>query len=407
MREPRACGLECVPHGREGARGVIRWVRFGKREAEKMNLFEKLSYVGVVLPTSITGLVSRAGSGEPFDAAGVDGLNVRMYKSWPSDNQRLLDEWSDLCDAHHAGTVFQSPSWQGQIARPFARVGRFRVCSVHRGDSLRAVLPLQVGTANQLETPGEMISDYLEPLVETDGEESAWHSMLGLMSRECQSSGCGSVVLHNVPSDGRCRQIVSRLCGQHGFTLTDEVSAQSGRVPLAKTWDDYLATLPGKERKELKRKVKNAKERAGARLSVTTTEPALSQELERVFRFMESSGGAKGRKARWTYRPMFRRIAAGLAGAGQLKVYSLYLEDKHAAGLVCFPSPNGPLLWAAGFEPEFAKWSPGIVLFALAMQDAIAGGAKYFDLLRGQMRYKSELGATDYALHRLTLRPAA
>ena len=93
---------------------------------------------------------------------------------------------------------------------------------------------------------------------------------------------------------------------------------------------------------------------------------------------------------------MFRRIATELAGAGQLKLYGLTLEDKPAAGLICFPSSSGPLLWAAGFDHAMAKWSPGIVLFAMAIQDAIAGGDKYFDLLRGQSRYKSELGAQDY-----------
>jgi CelD/BcsL family acetyltransferase involved in cellulose biosynthesis len=65
------------------------------------------------------------------------------------------------------------------------------------------------------------------------------------------------------------------------------------------------------------------------------------------------------------------------------------------------------MMWAAGFDPDQKRWSPGIVLFALAIRAAIDEGAKYFDLLRGQSRYKSELGVTDYPLHRLTLRPVS
>ena len=62
-------------------------------------------------------------------------------------------------------------------------------------------------------------------------------------------------------------------------------------------------------------------------------------------------------------------------------------------------------MWAGGFDTECAKWSPGIVLFAMTIRAAIESGATYFDLLRGQSRYKSELGAVDRVLMRLTLKP--
>jgi CelD/BcsL family acetyltransferase involved in cellulose biosynthesis len=374
-----------------------------------MNIFEKLSYVGVVLPTSISSLVSSIapsiGAGEPFDdAAGTGGLNVRLYRSWPS-NEKLLSQWNALARAQSCGGVFQSPAWQGAIARPFNRVGRYRVCTAHVGDQLCAVLPLQVGTGGILETPGEMISDYLEPLVDPASAEHSWRSMLSILKDECATRGAPSIVLHNVPSDGSCRTTLTRIADECGFTLEDSESAMSGRIELKSTWDEYLATaLDGRERKELKRKLKNATTKAGARLTINTGGPHLSEELERIFTFMESTGGAKATKARWTYRPMFRRIASELAANGLMKLYGLEIEGKPAAGLICFPTLNGPMLWAAGFDASMAKWSPGIVLFAMAIQDAIAGGAKYFDLLRGQCRYKSELGASDFALRKLTLR---
>ena len=50
------------------------------------------------------------------------------------------------------------------------------------------------------------------------------------------------------------------------------------------------------------------------------------------------------------------------------------------------------------------KWSPGIVLFAMTMQRAIEQGATSFDLLRGQQRYNSELGAVDTPVYRVTLK---
>jgi len=40
----------------------------------------------------------------------------------------------------------------------------------------------------------------------------------------------------------------------------------------------------------------------------------------------------------------------------------------------------------------------------MTIQRAIEQGATCFDLLRGQQRYKSELGATDAPVYRVTLK---
>src|SRR5689334_2010369 len=185
-----------------------------------MKLLEKLSYLGVVLPT----FSSLLHSGDPFDATGVDGLNVRLYRDWPA-NPKLLDDWARLAAALPQGGVFQGPTWQGAVARPFVRVGRYRLCTVHRGDALHAILPLQVGAGGMLETPGEMISDYLEPLVVNDDDadanadaaESCWRSMLRMIRLECGDGA--SIVLHNIAPDGRCRTTLGAIAMQEGFTI--------------------------------------------------------------------------------------------------------------------------------------------------------------------------------------------
>jgi CelD/BcsL family acetyltransferase involved in cellulose biosynthesis len=57
---------------------------------------------------------------------------------------------------------------------------------------------------------------------------------------------------------------------------------------------------------------------------------------------------------------------------------------------------------------DFAQkhWSPGIVSFGLAIQDAIAAGNPVFNLLRGGEEYKKRLGAKDLELFRITLTPS-
>ncbi len=261
---------------------------------------------------------------------------------------------------------------------------------------------LQIGADNTLEMLGEMISDNLEPLIDADFYEPAWRSLLRLLKTQC--SEADGITFHNMPADGSARKALNAFALDEGFSLSDDVGATSGRISLPKTWDKYLAQLEGRDRKELKRKLKHALTDAGARLEIALTIESLPEAIERVLTFMRAAGGSKGMKARWTYRPLFRRALPELAAARRIEVQTLYLFDQPAAGMINFPSSKGPLIWAAGFDCAFAKWSPGIVLFTMAIQRAIARGEPCFDLLRGQMRYKKDLGATDYELRKIMLR---
>ena len=250
-----------------------------------------------------------------------------------------------------------------------------------------------------------MISDYTDPLVDGDQAEAVWSSVALSMMR-LPGTDVRTLTLHNVHKEQLAFDALANAAKQHGFALDADEIAFAGRVPLARSWDEYLATLGGHDRKEIRRKLRNAQTKANAQLVVATSEHDIIPALDLVFSYMRQAGGAKGIKAQWTYRPMFKRAAGPLARAGQLRVYTLRLEDRDAAGLICFPGKDGPMLWAVGYDNAMCKWSPGIVLFAMAIQHAIGEGATCFDLLRGQQRYKSELGAIDSPVYRVTLKRA-
>jgi CelD/BcsL family acetyltransferase involved in cellulose biosynthesis len=371
-----------------------------------MNITKHLSYLGYVLPS-----LSRGKAAEPFDWPMGGGLSARCYMQWPAaqDNSSadVIDAWDALAETAPRMTAFQSPAWQGALAQPFVRANRYRLVTLNEGAHLAGVIPLQVNRGGSLETPGEMISDYLDPLIETADPAAGWSALLALL-RSLPGGGAKEVILPNARADAPCRPTLAAVCKTEGYELSDEPSGTASRIALPKTWDDYLARLAGHDRKELRRKMRNAQTKAAGRLKVYESDDlALPQELDRVFDFMKSAGGAKGIKATWMYRPLFKRALPGLIAGRRLRLYSLILDDQPAAGLICFPATQGPMMWAGGWNPEFSKLSPGIVLFGMAIQHAIEQGAATFDLLRGQSRYKSELGAQDVPIHRLTLRRKA
>jgi CelD/BcsL family acetyltransferase involved in cellulose biosynthesis len=368
-----------------------------------MDIAKHLSYIGCVLPNLFGG---SGAAGEPFDLSIGGGLTARCFMAWPQGHS-VLEDWDALSSSAGRATAFSTPAWQGALARPFARVGRYRLVTLSDHGNLLGVLPLQARRNGILETPGEMISDYLDPLLETLDPSAGWAALLSLM-RSLPGAPTGELIMHNVRSDAPWLSELGSVAGPEGFDLQVDACATTSRIMLPKTWDDYLASLPQHDRKELRRKIRNAQTKAGARLMVLDSDdPKLPQELERAFDFMKVAGGVKGIKATWMYRPLFRRATPGLIKSHRLRVYCLMLNEQPASVLICFPCKEGPMMWAGGWDMQMREWSPGIVLFGMAIQHSIDNGATCFDLLRGQSRYKKELGATDVPIHRLTLRRKA
>jgi CelD/BcsL family acetyltransferase involved in cellulose biosynthesis len=373
---------------------------------EEMNARKHLSYFGYVLPRFSLDLFR--GNDEPQDHIGHDGLNTRCYSSWPTAGD-VVQSWEQLASTEPNATAFHTPAWQYGVGRAYARVGRWRLITLSLGNRLLGALPLKIAHSGAFETPGEMISDYLDPLLTGVDHATAWRSILEIVKQQ-PGETVREVVLHNVRNDAPCLAPLREASASCGFEMIDEAGSAASRISLPATWDDFLARLSGHDRKELRRKIRNA-EKAGARLEIHTAEnggeSAVSSDLDRIFSQMREVGGAKGIKAQWMYRPLFKRATPDLLRCKQMSTYNLFLNDAPAAGLICFTSKEGPMMWAGGWNAELRAHSPGIVLFGMAIRDSIEKGFKHFDLLRGQCRYKDELGAAEYPLRRITLRRAA
>jgi CelD/BcsL family acetyltransferase involved in cellulose biosynthesis len=62
------------------------------------------------------------------------------------------------------------------------------------------------------------------------------------------------------------------------------------------------------------------------------------------------------------------------------------------------------LLYNSGYDPAFSQASVGIVSKAMALQSAIADGARAFDFLRGAEPYKYDLGGRDRIVRQMWVR---
>ncbi|HWQ54125.1 MAG TPA: GNAT family N-acetyltransferase, partial [Bryobacteraceae bacterium] len=178
-------------------------------------------------------------------------------------------------------------------------------------------------------------------------------------------------------------------------------------VRLPGSWDEFRAGLPQRFGHNLHRARNRVRNAAGV---VETAGPEnLDEMLSALFRLhaarwqaLDQPGVLAG-----TCMEAFHREAAGeLLDRGMLRLYGLRLPGGLAAVLYGFAGHGRFYAYLDGFDPAFARLSPGTVLMGHAIECGIAEGLAELDFLRESEGFKYDWGAVDRPNRRLILRQA-
>ncbi len=166
-------------------------------------------------------------------------------------------------------------------------------------------------------------------------------------------------------------------------------------LDLPGSWDEYLAGLERKKRKELKRKFK--------RLDEAKHEFVSRGSFDEFIRLHRLSDPNKNKFMSPQMALFFRDIFAAKFPGWQTELDFLNVEDRPAAAITSFSSSSETWLYNSGYDPQFSHYSVGLLVKAYKIKQAIESGKKKFDFLRGSERYKYDLGAKDLNLYRIEL----
>ena len=308
-------------------------------------------------------------------------------------------------DALQAGSRLRSPfltwTWQREWVASFAQGRRLELRRVTDGTGqLVALLPLVETAPDRLMlTGGSDVSDYLDLLVLRDREEEAWTALLGARAAE------PSVwELHAVPEASATVTAAPALAAAAGLTMTSGVEERCPVLRLPETWETYLASLSGKHRHELSRKIRRfEREEPTGRMTIETTPARVAARLDEFLDLHRQSRVGKARFMDERMEGFFRRVIVTLAGQGAARLAFLDTPAGPIASFVTLEWDDTVGLYNSGFRPDCASLSPGLVLLAGVVRDALERGRRRFDFLRGEERYKYEFGPVPEAVYAVTI----
>ena len=325
-------------------------------------------------------------------------MNVKLLESWGEVGEA---EWNRLW----AGSAVKVPflTWQWMTCWWMAFGGGFQLKLFRVNDddgALVGLLPLYNGQGKSLRLVGGVdVSDYLDLVVKRGCEETVWNALV-----ESLAAGRVTLELHCVPATSPTHAVLPRLAGCHGFSPTIEREERCPVLDLPNSWDAYLASLSGKDRHELQRKIRRL---TRVLPEVTFRSQRSLEGLDNQMKtFSDLHRKSKRGKAHFMDDRMeqfFLSIAREFASLGWLCLWFLEVRGDPLATLFCFDDGHTISLYNSGFDPGYAELAPGIVLTAHAIREAISCGRRRFDFLRGEEPYKYQFGAKPEDVMRITL----
>ncbi|MGK4006439.1 GNAT family N-acetyltransferase [Sorangium sp. So ce1036] len=328
-------------------------------------------------------------------------LDVRVLNR-REELEALREPWDALWQRCPAATTFQRPEW----LLPWCReLGPEEVLAlVLRSPSAQGLVGLaplaihRIGAERVVALLGAGITDYNDVLAAPGYERAVAEAVLAFLG---ERAGAWDVAdLHDL------RGSSPLLAADAPPGWSDEVEKHEACprvvIPEGAGPDDLFS--PGMRARIARARKRLA--RAGALRVEVAGADSLGELLDALF---------ANHRARWisrgeggvldeALRPFHRAAAAGLCARGALRLFGLRLDGRIIASLYGLAERDGLASYITGFDPEFAWYSPGLVMLASAIEHTAREGARTVDFLRGREPYKYAWGAVDRWTYRRRLR---
>jgi CelD/BcsL family acetyltransferase involved in cellulose biosynthesis len=318
----------------------------------------------------------------------------------------LAPEWRAL--AERRGNAFLTPEWFlawlrhcGQGWEPHVAVVR-----TPRG-TLRGLLPLVSSKSNgRRELRVCPIGDRFHPVAEAGDEEAVATAAASAIAPP--GRGLRSLLLANVDASGAWWRALAKAFPAPLAT----VERNEAILPFVElegiSWDEYLAARSRQFRSQLGRKLRSLRREHDVRFRRTRRLEEVPADLLTLFRLHD---------ARWVERsessaladPEIRTFHLEFAAAaferGWLRLTVMEVDEVPIAALYGWLIGGRWSYYQAGFDPAWSRQSPGFLLLAETIKEAIEDGASEYDMLLGDEAFKRRFATSSRAVRTILLAP--
>ncbi len=303
-------------------------------------------------------------------------------------------DWSSLTESSSTANFFQTKDWLNLWMKYWGENGKAVVYAVFDKNVLVGIAPFQItDKINILGVPDSSVngslSDFGDIIVKTSYEFIVWKEVLAKFKVQSQKL---KVELNYIREESPSFKVLQDLGGK-----VEEMEV-SPCIDLPKTWDEYLSTLDRHDRHEIRRKIRKAAETG----VIKVCDEINTQNIDDFFQLMIASNENKRNFLSENMKTFFNEVIMSLGSKKLLTLCFLRYNNANIAGILLLYQKNEILLYNSGFDPKYSFLSPGLILNAYSIKQAIEKGKDKFDFLRGNEKYKYDLGGVKRNLFKIS-----
>ena len=269
----------------------------------------------------------------------------------------------------------------------------------YRQGKLIGVAPLRVKEKTARLIGDENVCDYKDMVVAPNHHYEFIEAILSYLKKK----EVRFLQLGTLRPDSISLTQLPNIAKQMGYAAIYNQVAFSYEIILPRTWESYLQMLAGKQRHEIRRKLRRLNEAGEIRFRIIERPDEISENMDTFFSMFKASRPDKSEFLTDQMVSFFLLLAQRMAQQGFLRMFFLDIDRVPAAGVMCFDYNDTIFLYNNGYNPQFSNLSPGFLSKVYSIRNSIDQGKLRYDLLKGDEGYKKRLGSTPVPLYHLKI----
>ena len=315
----------------------------------------------------------------------------------PANFDDVRDEWQSIYENMPGSSVFDSPMWHEIWWQHFGDASETCIRTVRRGDgSLALVAPMKLDERDDEGVVtfigGTDLVDYAGFKHDAELEDADVALLLNDLRADQRVN---ALVLESLQEDSHTIHALRRVAVECGWALHEWDEGVAPRVNLPVTEDEYYGGLTKKHRHELRRKMRRLMREGKVERQIYSDAEEVRANMDSFMTLHRKSSVDKRRFMTSAREAFFRNVATRFAEVGSTDLTFLLVEDTRVATSLSFTVGNTRFLYNSGYDPDRSWLAVGILNHALSLLASIREGYAVYDFMRGDERYKYQLGAFD------------
>lgn len=326
----------------------------------------------------------------------------------------LKDQWNALLKHSVSDCLFLTWEWLFTWWKHFSDNCQLHIITLREGETLIAIAPFTIRSRRwkrllpfqtlEFLGTGAVGSDYLDILIRQGYEDRVHTTLAEYLAEDKHMLSLPSVEKNASQACEFARRIALR-----GWSATQIATDVCPYIDLSDhSWESYLSSLSSAHRRNINRRKKNLHKSWDIKFELVKSEQQRPEALRLLMTLHGKRWHTRGLPGVFfdpTVVAFHEEISQRMLALGGLRLYILRMNGEPVAAIYGFQYNHEFYYYQSGFNPDYQRYSVGLVAMAYAIQNAIGEQVKLFDFLRGDESYKF-LWTRDYReLIRLELYP--